>query len=557
MPYVSLRRAVCYRRSRRTLPIRQRARTVEDLMRTEIDAILTRVEDEALRAELRSQIARSQATRSFGLVFERHHPERVRLPEHPLQPGMIAALKDDPDGPSYEILHVDGATAVVRKFQAPDGSLLPEDQQAEDRLPLDSLVALAGFGEPIYPGLKVLGSIDRGPHKPSHIVAKGENYHVLEALQFTHAGKVDCVYIDPPYNSGARDWKYDNHYVDDNDAYRHSKWLAFMERRLLLAKRLLNPESSVLIVTIDEKEYLRLGLLLEQVFVGATIQMVTSVISAKGTSRARELSRVSEHVFFVLLGDASIGRWVTNMLDGGGSETPGKPVKWLQLRRREPSSTRASRPNQFYPIFVNLADGALHSIGESLELGEDRESVSAPEGTIAFWPLATDGREMVWGCRPEELRRRHAGGYFRVRNWKPTKQTASLQYLQSGTIEGIESGRIEVRGHELDGAIIAAYADETRGAIPKTVWHMTSHNAETYGTRILSALIPGPAIRLPEVALCRRGRHTVLHRGQARCGGARLLWRLWHDHTRCCAAEPARRRAPAIDPRNEQRGFGG
>ena len=468
-------------------------------MRTEIDFLLARVENEALRVELRSQIVRSQARRDFGLVFERHHPERVRLREHPLRPGVIAALKDDRDGPGYEVVAVEGDTAIVRKVQAPNGSLLPSDQVGtKERLSTNSLVVLAGFGEPIYPGFRRLGSIERGGDNPSHIVVKGENYHVLEALQFTHSGKVDCIYIDPPYNSGARDWKYDNHYVDENDAYRHSKWLAFIERRLLLAKRLLNPESSVLIVTIDEKEYLRLGLLLEQVFVGATIQMVTSVISAKGTSRARELSRVSEHIFFVLLGDAGISRWVTNMLDGGGNETPGEPVKWLQLRRREPSSTRASRPHQFYPIFINLDDGSLHSIGEFLEPEVERDSVSAPEGTIAFWPLAGDGREMVWGCRPEELRRRHAGGYFRVRNWKPAKQTASFQYLQSGTIEGIESGRIEVRGHCPDGAVIAAYADDTRGAIPKTVWHMPSHNAETYGTRIVSALIPGQRFDYPK-----------------------------------------------------------
>ncbi len=393
-------------------------------MRTEIDVLLNRIGPDALRAELGRQIARLQSKKTFGLVFERHHPERVRLPEHPLRPGLIAALKSDIDSPGYEILGIEGDTAVVRRVQTADGSPLSDEQQlkvAEERLLANALVVLAGFGEPAYAGLRTLGSIDRGSDRPSHVVIKGENYHVLEALQFTHLGKIDCIYIDPPYNSGARDWKYDNHYVDENDAYRHSKWLAFMERRLLLAKRLLNPKDSVLIVTIDEKEYLRLGLLLEQTFVGATIQMATSVISAKGTSRARELSRVSEHIFFVFIGDAGIMRWTTNMLDGGGNEKPGEPVKWLQLRRREPSSTRASRPNQFYPIFVNVADGSLHSIGAPLEPQADRESVSTPEGTFAFWPLATDGREMVWGCRPEELTRRSKAGYFRVRNWKPKK----------------------------------------------------------------------------------------------------------------------------------------
>ena len=470
-------------------------------MRSEIDVLLNRVGHEALRAELRSHITRLESKRTFGLVFERHHPERVRLREHPLRPGMITALKNDLDSPGYEVLSVEGDTAVVRKVQAPDGNPLPDEQQLEgsqERLPVNSLVVLAGFGESIYAGFRRLGSISQGSDRSSHIVVKGENYHVLEALQFTHLGKVDCIYIDPPYNSGTRDWKYDNHYVDATDAYRHSKWLAFMERRLLLAKRLLNPENSMLIVTIDEKEYLRLGLLLEQIFVGATIQMATTVISAKGTSRARELSRVSEHIFFVLIGYAGIARWTTNMLDGGGNETPGKPVKWLQLRRREPSSTRASRPHQFYPILINEDDGSLHSIGDPLEPEVDRESVSTPEGTIALWPLASNGREMVWGCLPEELRCRHEGGYFRVRNWNPKKGTASPQYLQSGSIEGIKSGRIQVKGRDPDGAVSAVYPDDTRGAIPKTVWHRTSHNAETYGTSILSTLIPGRRFDYPK-----------------------------------------------------------
>ena len=107
-----------------------------------------------------------------------------------------------------------------------------------------------------------------------------ENFHALQVLLYTHEGKVDAIYINPPYNTGARDWRYNNDYVDGDDAYRHSKWLAMMDRRLKLAKRLLNPESSVLIVAIDEREVHRLALLFEQTFQGADVQMVTSVISA-------------------------------------------------------------------------------------------------------------------------------------------------------------------------------------------------------------------------------------------------------------------------------------
>ena len=98
---------------------------------------------------------------------------------------------------------------------------------------------------------------------PWNFIIEGDNLQALYLLEKTHKGKVDCIYIDPPYNTGARDWKYNNDYVDSNDVYRHSKWLSMMKNRLAIAKNLLNPADSVLICTIDEKEYMRLGCLLE------------------------------------------------------------------------------------------------------------------------------------------------------------------------------------------------------------------------------------------------------------------------------------------------------
>ncbi|MBT2916529.1 DNA methyltransferase, partial [Vibrio anguillarum] len=135
------------------------------------------------------------------------------------------------------------------------------------------------FRDKIYPGLVSTGKVERGGNKPFHSVINGENYHVLKALTFTHRGKIDAIYIDPPYNTGARDWKYNNDYVESEDLYRHSKWLAFMERRLKLAKELLNPKDSVLIATIDEKENARLLLLLEQVFPEGRIQSISTLIN--------------------------------------------------------------------------------------------------------------------------------------------------------------------------------------------------------------------------------------------------------------------------------------
>ena len=120
-------------------------------------------------------------------------------------------------------------------------------------------MTIAEFGEAVYPYLKPIDKISNAPDKKLwHTLIEADNYHALQLLEYLYAGQVDCIYIDPPYNSGAKDWKYNNDYVDSNDAYRHSKWLSMMEKRLKLAKKLLNPNDSVLICTIDEKEYLHL-----------------------------------------------------------------------------------------------------------------------------------------------------------------------------------------------------------------------------------------------------------------------------------------------------------
>ena len=474
-------------------------------MPDELDVLLGKVDDLALRADLRSVIDLVRAKRSFGLVFESHLPERVRLPDHPVRRGVRVVRRDGGDD-----------AFLVRRVRHGIAALIGPENSSED-VDVSDLVVVAEFGQPIYPGLARLGSIDRGGDKPAHIVINAENYHALEALQFTHAGKVDCIYIDPPYNTGARDWKYDNNYVDAEDAYRHSKWLAFMERRLRLAKQLLNPEDSVLVVTVDEKEYLRLGLLLEQVFAGSYIEMVTTIISAKGAYRRGHFSRVEEHIFFVSLGSATIRPWAKNMLpsyrpedeaisdpdshqeDIGVSGQELSPIEWLGLRRREPSSTRGARPNQFYPIFVNEDDGSLHSIGNPVDDDVDRETVAAPAATVALWPLKPDGTEMLWGLTPDVLRRNWAAGWARVNRWSRSKRHGTVQYLPSGTIDKIHSGKIHITGRDPAGAVEGyATPEVTQGVTPKRVWHLPSHNAETGGTKVLSALVPGRRFPYPK-----------------------------------------------------------
>ena len=99
-----------------------------------------------------------------------------------------------------------------------------------------------GESEGKLPILKEIKSkeIRTDGEKSFNILIEGDNYHALSVLSYTHKGMIDVIYIDPPYNTGARDWKYNNDYVDINDQWRHSKWLSFMEKRLRLIKNLLN-----------------------------------------------------------------------------------------------------------------------------------------------------------------------------------------------------------------------------------------------------------------------------------------------------------------------------
>ena len=98
-----------------------------------------------------------------------------------------------------------------------------------------------------------------------NILIEGDNYHALTCLNYTHKGKIDVIYIDPPYNTGSKDWKYNNKYVTDEDGYRHSKWLNMMEKRLELAKKLLT-EEGIICVTIDDYELPNLWLLMNKIF---------------------------------------------------------------------------------------------------------------------------------------------------------------------------------------------------------------------------------------------------------------------------------------------------
>ena len=437
----------------------------------------------------------------FGLNFERHRPEAVDLPLRPIRKGdkvRVLVERGSIRKGDQRIWQVVAINSTAEQKTA-DLVLMRGLTQEAKSVPLEDLVVVAEFKDTIYPGLVSTGKVERGNGKPYHVVINAENYHALRALTWSHRGKVDAAYVDPPYNSRDKDWKYNNDYVDSDDQYKHSKWLAMLERRLNVAKDLLNPAKSILIVAIDENEVHRLGLLLEQTFPEAAIQMVTSVISAKGAVRPGKFSRVEEHLFVVAFGSVRITPWFRNMLDplvGDGGEQ--STLEWLGLRRREPSSTRGARPNQFYPILVDARTGRLHSVGEAVPDDIDRNTVSAPPGTVALWPLRPDGTEMLWGLTPEALRRIWGEGFARVNRWKADRQRGTVQYLPGGTIDLIRDGTIKIIGRAKDGSVQGVVAADEEAPPPKRVWHLPSHNAETGGTNTVSCLVPGRRFPYPK-----------------------------------------------------------
>ncbi|OBU63633.1 site-specific DNA-methyltransferase [Stenotrophomonas maltophilia] len=458
-----------------------------------------KAKDSTLGAELDREFKILSSRLPFGLNFERHSPEAVELPLRPLRKGDKVRVLPERGETRKGDQRLWQVKAIHKAKKAADLELLGAAEVETQTKALDDLVVVAEFRDTIYPGLVSTGKVQRGGDKPCHTVINGENYHVLKALTYTHRGMVDAIYIDPPYNTGAKDWKYNNDYVEGDDQYRHSKWLAMMERRLQVAKELLNPADSVLIVTIDEKEYLRLGLLLEQLFPEAQIEMVTTVISAKGVARFGQFSRVEEFIFFARIGKSTVQLGENNMLDESRSATAqiGKDIDWLGLRRREPTAKRGARPNQFYPIFVDTKTGYIESVGEPITDDVDRLKVKVPEGTFAVWPLRPNGGEGLWGITPETAKCYLKDGYIRARNYKPELEQVSIHYLPSGTVSAIQDGRIDVVGHDPDGAVQAVYR-ERKGVIPKRVWNMTSHNAENGGSLILSKLLPGRRFPFPK-----------------------------------------------------------
>lgn len=451
-----------------------------------IDALISKISDPELKKALREQVDTLLQRRSFGLVFQEHKPEVVELPNYRVAAGCVVRDRTAVSDTEWR----------VDKIQA-GNALLTSGSETVER-PVADLVVVREFGEAIYPGLKSVGQLVRAPEKPFHTVINAENFHALETLRYAYEEKVDAIYIDPPYNTGAKDWKYNNDYVDGIDEYRHSKWLAFMERRLKLAKRLLNPADSVLVITIDENEVHHLGVLLEQIFPDANRQMVTIAINGKGVAQTGKLSRVEEYAFFVFIGAATASPVLDNLYNET-ADVEVAPVEdpWASLLRRGTAATRADRYGMFFPFLIDPTDKRIVQIGDALAPDASRHDFVVPEGLVAVWPIRTDNSEGRWQVAPDGARQLLALGYLKVGALNRRRNQYAMKYLFKAQRERIDRGDLEIVGRDAHGAAIVEERAR-RFTAAKTVWSRSRHNAGTHGSSLLRTLIPGRSFPFPK-----------------------------------------------------------
>lgn len=441
-------------------------------MANEIQELLNEIGDERLKTRLSAAIGELRKIKKFGLVFEEHIPELLPIYSAKIRGQARVARKNGKLTENFIVQRVANGVATVK----------PESGTGEPQnIPVKELVVVKRFGEAIFPALRPMQSVLRGGDAPHHTLIEADNYHALQLLEWLYAGKVDCIYIDPPYNTGARDWKYNNSYVDKNDSYRHSKWLAMMKKRLIPARRLLK-SNGVLIVTIDRNEAQHLSLLLEELFPDANTQPITICITPSGTS-GEGLSRVEEYAFYCFLGGAEPHPVADDMLTVQKEGAP-KVVEWESLLRRGNAWHRKARPNLCYPVILNETEDRIVGVGPpmpyhddpKLDAEEELRRAKTIQGKPIAWPVRTDGRIGIWRVDGKRLMSLVCDGFAYVSSRDDARGTWAIRYLMKGTVQGIELGKIVREGLGPRGEALLKRMEDRR-VIAKTVWNRGRHTA--------------------------------------------------------------------------------
>lgn len=294
-------------------------------------------------------------------------------------------------------------------------------------------------------------AIEKLKDAPTNFVIEGDNYHSLSVLNYTHTGKIDVIYIDPPFNTGARDWKYNNHYVDGSDTFRHSKWLSFMEHRLRLSQSLLK-DTGIIIVAIDHYELFYLGLLLDELFGESNrLGCITVVNKADGRSDDKYFATANEFLLVYAKNSqfATIGN-IDLTEDEIKKKYPKQDDRGRYIEKPLMSqgvdSLRQDRPTLFYPVYYNPKTNKL--------------GTEPFDGAVELYPIDVNGIERRWGS-----------GKARMQQLIDQDDIVAKKSARNGNYFLYRKKRADI------------------GTKPKTFWNETRYNAAAHGTKLVDKVV--------------------------------------------------------------------
>lgn len=348
--------------------------------------------------------------------------------------------------------------------------------------------------------------------KSGNKIIHGDNLEALKSLLPEYENRIDCIYIDPPYNTGNENWVYNDNVNDpkikkwlgqvvgkeSEDLSRHDKWLCMMYPRLKLLQKLLS-ENGRLVISIGYQEVFNLMPVVKELFNSKQVTCVT--IQTSGGKPSGSFNLQHEYLIFVLPQD-----FEANPLSftGGKSRTP---FEGLTLATFD----KTQRPNQTYPIFVDTTTNNIVGIGESLQervkngkyngelIDFTYEFNEAPEGTVAIWPITSKGKDCVWRLAPNRLLADWDKGYIKVglNRQKGSLNKYSIQYLPEGVIKKIETGILQVNGKEKDSPTLTFGENRTVGNDIPTLW-LEKEFYSVKGTTLLNEVFEEKKFNYPK-----------------------------------------------------------
>lgn len=307
------------------------------------------------------------------------------------------------------------------------------------------------------------------PGEHVNFILEGDNLQSLYLLEKTHRGKIDVIYIDPPYNTKNKDFIYDDKKIDSTDGFQHSKWLSFMSARLQIAEKLLKPDG-IMAISIGFHEVNSLMFMCQEIFSTRQVVCVT-VQTSSGNAVANGFTVVQEYIVFIVPTE-----FMPFEIEDEKKENT-NPYHGMNLS----GFNQTQRPNQAYPIFID-ANGVVIGCGRTLQDRIDDGSFTgnkadfifdydeAPEGCVAVWPITQDGDPCVWRLKPESFMQNWGKGYIKIVPNKRGKNKYTVQYLSGGIIEQIENGELETKQANPAVPSLDVFGFKTAASGIPTIW---------------------------------------------------------------------------------------